>query len=82
MIVFTLGVIIISFDGFDMSSTVTAVITTLNNIGPGLEIVGPTGNFSSFSDLSKLTFSILMIIGRIEIYPILLLTVPSFWKKN
>ncbi len=82
MIIFTIGVIIISLDGFDFTTTLTSVITTLNNIGPGLGLVGPTGNFSAFSDVSKLVFSILMIIGRLEIYPILLLLTPDLWKKN
>lgn len=82
MIIFTIGIIIISLDGFDFTTTLTSVITTLNNIGPGLGLVGPTGNFSAFSDVSKLVFSILMIIGRLEIYPILLLLTPDLWKKN
>lgn len=82
MIVFTIGVLIIALDGFDIGTTVTSVLATLNNIGPGVGIVGPTGNFSSFTDLSKITFSILMIIGRIEIYPILLVLIPSCWNKN
>lgn len=82
IIVFAVGTITISFNGFDFGTTVTSVLTTLNNIGPGINIVGPAGNFSTFSDLSKITFSFLMIIGRIEIYPILLLFIPEFWKKN
>ena len=82
MIIFTIGIIIISLDGFDFTTTLTSVITTLNNIGPGLGLVGPTGNFSAFSDVSKVVFSILMIIGRLEIYPILLLLTPDLWKKN
>lgn len=82
MIVFAVGVILISFNGFDFTPTVTSVLATLNNIGPGLGIVGPTGNFADFSDFSKFTFSILMIIGRVEIYPLLLLMVPACWKRD
>ena len=82
IIVFIVGVIIISLNGFDFGTTFTSVLTTLNNIGPGINVVGPAGNFSTFSDLSKITFSILMIIGRIEIYPILLLAIPELWKKK
>ena len=82
IIVFISGIIIISFNNFDFGTTFTSVLTTLNNIGPGINVVGPTGNFSSFSDLSKITFSFLMIIGRIEIYPILLLAIPELWKKK
>lgn len=81
-IVFLIGTLIISLNNFDIGTTVSSVITTLNNIGPGVEIVGPMGNFSSFSALSKITFSFLMIIGRVEIYPILLLLVPELWKRN
>lgn len=80
--VFLIGTLIISLNNFDMTTTVSSVIATLNNIGPGLELIGPMGNFSFFSNLSKITFSLLMIIGRVEIYPILLLLIPELWKKN
>lgn len=80
-LVFLTGVIIISFNNFDAATTVSSVIATLNNIGPGIELVGPMGNFAAFSGLSKITFSFLMIIGRVEIYPILLLLIPELWKK-
>ncbi len=82
MLVFFVGVLIISINNFDPTTTITSVIATLNNIGPGIEMVGPMGNFAPFSGLSKFTFSILMIIGRVEIYPLLLLLVPELWKKN
>ena len=82
IVVFTLSILLIALDGFDFTTTVTSVITALNNIGPGLGLVGPTGNFSAFSDFSKVVFSILMIIGRLEIYPILLLLTPDLWKKS
>ncbi|MGL4335751.1 MAG: TrkH family potassium uptake protein [Turicibacter sp.] len=82
MVVFAIGVMIVSFDGFDIGSTVTSVLATLSNIGPGIGIVGPTGNYSAFSDISKIALSMLMIIGRIEIYPILLLLVPTFWRRT
>ncbi len=81
-IVFVVAVILISFNGFDFTTTVTSVIGTLNNIGPGLVVVGPVGNFSTFSNFSKIVFSLIMIIGRIEIYPILLLFTPDLWRKN
>ena len=82
MLVFFVGVLIISINNFDPTTTITSVIAPLNNIGPGIEMVGPMGNFAPFSGLSKFTFSILMIIGRVEIYPLLLLLVPELWKKN
>ena len=73
--------IIISFDGFSFETNVTAVIATLSNIGPGLGMVGPTGSFGAFSDLSKIVLSLCMLIGRLEIFPILMLFAPSAWKK-
>ena len=81
IMVFCGAMLIISIEGKDLVSTFTAVATTLGNVGPGLGIVGPRGNFSSFSDLSTMVFSFCMIVGRLEIYPILLLTLPSFWKR-
>ncbi|MDF2592842.1 MAG: cation transporter [Clostridia bacterium] len=81
IIVFIVGVLIVSLDNLDWSTTFSSVAATLGNIGPGFGIVGSLGNYASLSDLSKLTLSILMIIGRLEIYPILLLGIPSFWKR-
>ncbi|HYE12604.1 MAG TPA: potassium transporter TrkG [Patescibacteria group bacterium] len=79
--VFIAGVLIVSLDNLDWGTTISSVAATLGNIGPGFGIVGATGNYSSLSDISKITLSILMIIGRLEIYPILLLGIPSFWKR-
>lgn len=73
--------IVVSLDGFSFETNVTAVIATLSNIGPGLGMVGPTGNFSAFSDLSKLVLSMCMLIGRLEIFPILMLFAPSAWRQ-
>ncbi len=73
--------IAVSFDGFDFETTTTAVISCLNNIGPGLGIVGPTGNYAAFSDFSKILLSLDMLIGRLEVFPILMLFAPSTWKK-
>ncbi|MBE6050031.1 MAG: TrkH family potassium uptake protein [Clostridium sp.] len=77
-----IAMFIISFDGFDMLTTTTSVITTMSNIGPGLEMVGPVGNFSEFSWLSKLVLSFCMLAGRLEIYPMLIMFSPSVWKKS
>lgn len=82
IIISLIAIFIVSFDNFDITTTVTSVIATLSNIGPGLEIVGPAGNFSVFSDLSKLVLSFCMLAGRLEIYPMLILFSPSLWKKN
>lgn len=76
------AIFIVSFDGFDMVTTSSAVIATLSNIGPGFELVGPTGNFHAFSDLSKIILSFCMLAGRLEIYPMLILLSPSMWKKR
>lgn len=79
--IFAAALIIVSTDGKDMISNFTAVATCIGNVGPGLEIVGPMGNFSSYSVLSKAVFSFCMIAGRLEIFPVLLLLDPSFWRK-
>lgn len=74
--------IIISLENFDLTTTVTSVITCMHNIGPGLNIVGPAGNFASFSILSKLVLVFDMLAGRLEILPMLILLSPVTWKKD
>jgi trk system potassium uptake protein TrkH len=75
------SVALVSIEGKDIVSNTTAVIATLSNIGPGLGIVGPAGNFSSYTSFSKLIFSFCMIAGRLEFIPILILFTPSAWKR-
>ncbi|MGI6768440.1 MAG: TrkH family potassium uptake protein [Bacilli bacterium] len=75
------GVLLISLDGKDLLTNFTASLSCLSNIGPGLEIIGPLGNYSSFSNFSKLILSILMLAGRLEIFPILILFSPNTWKR-
>lgn len=75
------AIIIVSLDNKDFATTVTSVLATMNNIGPGLGTVGPTGNFSDFSVLSKIVMSIGMLVGRLEFYPIIVLLSPHMWKK-
>lgn len=82
MIIIICGILVISLDDFSFTTTATAVITCLSNVGPGLDVVGPMGNFSVFSDLSKLILSLLMIIGRLEIFPILVLFSRNAWKRS
>ena len=77
----TVSVVIVSLDNFDLITTFTAVAATFNNIGPGLELVGPSGNFAMFSPLSKVVLIFDMLAGRLEIFPLLLLFTPSVWKK-
>lgn len=81
LLIFCGSVLIISLDNFDMTTNFTAVAATLNNIGPGLEIVGPMGNFSSFSYLSKIVMIFDMLAGRLEIFPLMLLFFKGTWKK-
>ena len=81
IIVFIAGVLIISLDNMDWGTTISSVAATLGNIGPGFGIVGAVGNYSSLSDISKVALSLIMIVGRLEIYPILLISLPSFWKR-
>ncbi|NLK28957.1 MAG: TrkH family potassium uptake protein [Clostridiales bacterium] len=81
LFIFAGSLLIVSLDNFDFTSTFTAIAATLNNIGPGLEIVGPMGNFGDFSNLSKFVMIFNMLAGRLEIFPILLLLSPRTWKK-
>lgn len=72
ILILVIILLIVSLDNFDMESTVSACFSCLGNVGPGLGIAGPLGNFSMFSDLSKIVLSFAMLIGRLEIYPILI----------
>lgn len=80
-ICFVASVLVVSVNGYDITTTFTSVVACFNNIGPGLELVGPTGNFALFSDISKIVLSFDMLVGRLELFPILLLFYPSTWKK-
>ena len=82
MIIYSISVFVVSLDGFDMTTSMTAVAATMNNIGPGLALVGPTGNFSAFSNLSKIVMIFDMLAGRLEYFPILVLFTPSIWKDG
>ncbi len=75
------SVLVVSFDGFSFETTFTAVVACLNNIGPGLDMVGPTGNYSEFSVFSKIVLIFNMVIGRLEIFPIIFLFTPSAWRR-
>lgn len=80
MIVFVLSVFLISFDNTDLVTGFTAVAATINNIGPGLELVGPAANFGFFSPFAKYVLMFDMLAGRLELFPLLLLFHPSIWK--
>ena len=80
MIIFSASVFAISFEGKDLISNFTAVAATINNIGPGLEMVGPTHNFGIFSPFSKYILIFDMLAGRLELFPLLILFHPAVWK--
>ena len=81
IVIFAISVLLVSFDGFDLITNFTAVAATFNNIGPGLEAVGPTANFADLSNFSKLVLTFDMLAGRLEIFPMLLLFYRKAWKK-
>ena len=81
ILVFTFSLLLVSLDDLDLVTNFTAVAATLNNIGPGLELVGPTGNFTVFSSFSKLVLIFDMLAGRLELFPLLLLFSKNTWKK-
>ncbi len=76
------SVLLISVDNFDFTTNFTAVLTMLNNVGPGLAKAGPVENFSAFSCFSKIILSLDMLIGRLEILPMMMLLAPATWKKK
>ncbi|MBO5550542.1 MAG: TrkH family potassium uptake protein [Lachnospiraceae bacterium] len=82
VLVFLVSLLVISTDGFDPETNFTAVMATLNNIGPGLSTVGPAGNFDHYSDISKFVLTFDMLAGRLELYPMLLLFSPGTWRKR
>ncbi len=81
ILIMAASVLIISLDNYSGITNFTAVVSALNNIGPGLDAVGPTGNFSGFSGLSKLVLIFNMLAGRLEIFPLLLLAQRETWRK-
>ena len=81
-VILCVSVLLVSVDNFDFTTNFTAVLTTLNNVGPGLAKVGPVENFSAFSCFSKIVLSFDMLIGRLEILPIMMLLAPVTWRKK
>lgn len=76
------SVLLLSLNEMDFTTTVTSVISCFNNIGPGLELVGPMGNFADFSGFSKFILTIDMLFGRLELIPLMMLVSPAVWKSN
>lgn len=81
MFIFCASLFVVSLDNMDVETTIAAVATCLNNVGLGLGKVGPGGNFADFSLLSKGVLTFAMLLGRLELYPLLLLISPRTWRK-
>ncbi len=81
IITFTIGAMVMSFLGLDFDSAIGASIATLGNIGPGLGTVGPIGNYAHIPEFGKWFLSFLMMIGRLELFTVLILFSPAFWKR-
>lgn len=81
VLIFAASVLLISLDNYDLVTNFTAIAATFNNIGPGLAMVGPTGNFGFFSNFSKIIMIFDMLAGRLEIFPLLLLFSRETWRR-
>ena len=79
--IYAFSVLILALDNLDLVTNFTAVAATLNNIGPGLGLVGPASNFSVFSPLSTLVLTFDMLAGRLELFPLLFLFMKDTWRK-
>ena len=80
--VLCVSLLLISLNDFDFATSFSGVLTTLNNVGPGIAGVGPIENFAAFSSFSKIVFSLDMLIGRLEIFPFLVLFSPDLWRRK
>lgn len=81
LMITVISIFLISLNGYDLETSATAVIACINNIGPGFGMIGVTGNYAAFSEFSKIVLSIDMLVGRLEVYPMLILFIPSIWRK-
>ena len=82
IILLAVGSLLLSLEPFGMVTNFSAMITCINNVGPGFDLVGPAGNYSIYSPLSTLLLSFVMLFGRLEIYPMLFMLIPSTWTKK
>lgn len=82
IIIMIVSILLVSIDNFDFATTFSGVLTTMSNVGPGISKVGPVMNFQPFSAVSKLVFCFDMLIGRLEIFPYLLLLSPELWRRR
>ena len=82
IVIFFIITALLSTSGLDLTTSISAAATSISNVGPGLgDIIGPNGNFSNLSDFSKWILSLAMILGRLELFAVLVLFIPSFWRK-
>ena len=82
ILIFAVSVFLISIEGKGMVTNFTSVLASINNVGPGLEAVGPTQNYAGFTVFSKYVLIFDMLAGRLELFPILMILCPSIWKKR
>ena len=82
VLILAASVLLVSIDNFDFATSFSGVLTTMNNTGPGIAAVGPVENFSAFSPLSKIVFCFDMLVGRLEIFPYLLMLSPDLWRRR
>ena len=82
IVIFFVITALLSTSGLDLTTSISAAATSISNVGPGLgDIIGPNGNFSNLSDFAKWILSLAMILGRLELFAVLVLFIPSFWRK-
>ena len=82
LLLFLIIAILLSISGLDFLSAISGAATSISNVGPGLgDMIGPNGNFSQVSDISKWILSFSMLLGRLEIFAVLVLFLPSFWRS-
>jgi trk system potassium uptake protein TrkH len=82
LFVFTLGSVVLTALGVPFDESISGVATSLGNVGPGLGALGPMGNFSILPDAAKWVLSILMLMGRLELFTVILILSPYFWRRN
>lgn len=81
MLIMLAAILLVAPDSPNLDTAVTSVIACISNIGPGLGAVGPIGNYAGFSPFSQAVLSLCMVIGRLEIFPVMILFMPSFWRR-
>ena len=80
-LLFVLLLVLLALEGLDFITTFSAAASCFNNVGPGMELVGPMSNYTCFSSFGKVLLAFSMLFGRLELYPMLLLFIPAAWRK-